>query len=347
MPFKLHRRLLNGALKGAVAGLLLWAIYRQVLGRSDAAELWAAWQQQLQGGQWPWLALAIGLMPLNWALEAEKWRYLLAPSCRLPFGQALRAVFCGLALSLFTPQRIGEYVGRVLGVPARHNWAAVLAMAVGNFAQLLVLLSFGLAGASLLLGAYLGNPIGWGAAAAILLAALYLLFFNLDRLPGWLRKLPLPRRVWRLLLMLRQYRAGQLTRAWGWSAARYATYSVQYYALAMFFGIGAPPLMAFAAIASVFLIQTSLPLPPLMGLLARGEAALLIWGHFSEQPLGILAATYGLFILNLCLPALLGLGFIVKTNILKSLGYENDLLQSQPFRRFFGLAYGFRTTRKR
>lgn len=347
MPMKMPRQMLNLLFKAAVAGLLLWAIYRHVYGRSDATELWAAWQQQLQAGQWPWLALAIALMPLNWALEAAKWRYLLAPSCHLPFRQALRAVFCGLALSLFTPQRIGEYVGRVLGVPARHNWAAVLAMAVGNFAQLLALLSFGLAGASLLLGDYLGNLAAWSAVAAALLLVLYLLFFNLSRLPALLRKLPLPRRAWRLILMLREYQPGQLARAWGWSAARYATYSLQYYALAVFFGIAAPPLLAFAAIASVFLIQTSLPLPPLMGLLARGEAALLIWGRFSEQPLGILAATYGLFILNLCLPALLGLGFIVKTNILKSLGYENDLFQNQPFRRFIGLAYGFRTSRKR
>jgi hypothetical protein len=346
MPFKLHRRLLNGALKGAVAALLLWAIYRQVFGRSDAAELWAAWQQQLQSGRWPWLAVAVALMPLNWALEAEKWRYLLAPSCRLPFGPALRAVFCGLALSLFTPQRVGEYVGRVLGVPARHNWPAVLAMAVGNFAQLLVLFSLGLAGVSFLLGDYLGKPVGWGAAAVALLVALYLIFFNLSRLPGWLRQLPLPRRAWRLLLMLRQYRAGQLARAWGWSAARYATYSFQYFALAMFFGISAPPLLAFAAIASLFFVQASLPLPPLMGLLARGEAALLIWGRFSDQPLGILAATYGLFILNLVLPALLGLVFIVKTNVLKSLGYEKDLPQIQPLSRFFGLAYGFRSSRK-
>jgi hypothetical protein len=346
MPMKVPRQILNLLFKAVVAGLLLWAIYRQVFGRGDAVELWAAWQQQLQSGRWPWLLVAAVLMPLNWALEAAKWRYLLAPSCRLPFGQAWRAVFCGLALSLFTPQRVGEYLGRVLGVPAGHNWPAVLAMAVGNFAQLLALLSFGLAGAALLLGDYLDHSKGWGAAAAALLLGLYLLFFNLRRLPGWLRQLPLPRRAWRLLLMLRQYRGGQLARAWGWSVARYATYSFQYYALAMFFGIVAPPVLAFAAIASLFLVQTSLPLPPLMGLLARGEAALLLWGRFSDQPLSILAATYGLFILNLCLPALLGLAFIVKTNVLKSLGYEKDLLQVQLLRRFVGLAHGFRASRK-
>ena len=72
-----------------------------------------------------------------------------------------------------------------------------------------------------------------------------------------------------------------------------------------------------------FFVQASIPLPPVMGLLARGEIALFIWGFFSEDQVAILAATFTLFVINIAIPALFGMAFIVQANILKSLGYED------------------------
>ncbi|MCB0684701.1 MAG: hypothetical protein KDC32_27860, partial [Saprospiraceae bacterium] len=74
--------------------------------------------------------------------------------------------------------------------------------------------------------------------------------------------------------------------------------------------------------------QTSVPLPPLIGLLTRGQMALLVWTPFSGSELSLLAVPFGLFVINLAVPALLGMAIIVQTNVIKSLGYENGAQSS-------------------
>ena len=77
-------------------------------------------------------------------------------------------------------------------------------------------------------------------------------------------------------------------------------------------------------IATIYLLQTSVPLPPLMGLFVRSEVALFVWGMYSANEIAILAATFGLWILNLLIPALIGTVFMLNINVLKSLGYEKS-----------------------
>ncbi len=342
--------LLNWAIKGTISALLLFAIYRQVFESASMPSLLEAWQELNWQQQWPYLAFVLLLLPANWALESLKWQALLAPFWKIPFGKALRAILAGVSVSLFTPNRVGEYGGRVLAVPARYNWQALMATLVGNYAQLLVLLSGGLLGAIHLIGEYqenwrwLTDGLWWLSLA--FLAVAYFFFFNMHWLAGAVRLLPLPRKMLRFFLMICQYEPRQLSLAIGLAALRYGIYCTQYYLLALFFGIEAPAGAAFAGIATIFLIQASVPLPPVIGLLARGEAALAIWGQFSDNELAILAATFALFIINLCLPSLLGMAFIVKINVLKSLGYETEVFENESIKQLADSSHGFHSTRK-
>ncbi len=123
--------------------------------------------------------------------------------------------------------------------------------------------------------------------------------------------------------MLRNYTSKELTKVLFFALARYATYTMQYYLMLKYFGIEVPLWTGLACIAAIFLLQTSIPLPPIMGLLVRGEVALFVWGNFCDSELNILASTFGLWVINMILPALIGIIFIVNINVLKSLGYEN------------------------
>ena len=118
--------------------------------------------------------------------------------------------------------------------------------------------------------------------------------------------------------MLRQYERRELFEALFWSFARYVIYSLQYYFMLRFFGIDVPFLRAASCIATIYLLQTSIPLPPVVGLLARGEVALKIWGLFTHNDLSILAATFSLWVINLIIPAFIGLVFILKANFFQT-----------------------------
>ncbi len=324
------KKLLNLVIKVLIAGLLAWAIYQQVFARKNAIELW---QNLLERFSYPnlfWFLLVFLMAPINVAFEALKWKELIRPFSNLGFGQIFKAVLSGITVAIFTPNRVGEYGGRILFVPAEHNWKAVIATLVGSLAQLLVLLSIGLLGLLWFSSQFIDMELYMLSVVAslglVLIGGMFFCFFNIDLLIPFVKRIPYIhhfQRYFKHLLVLRNYSGKELRTALGFAFFRYLTYSLQYYFLLKFYGIPAPFFLGLAGIATIFFVQASIPLPPVMGLLARGEIALYIWGFFSNDQLGILAATFTLFVINIAAPALLGMVFIVQANILKSLGYEN------------------------
>ncbi|MEL6865069.1 MAG: lysylphosphatidylglycerol synthase transmembrane domain-containing protein [Bacteroidota bacterium] len=318
-------------LKGLLFLLLLYLIYRQLIARDNLTAMWMTFQQQLSWSQAPWLLAAILLMPLNWALETLKWQNLIRSfEPQMSFSRAYQAIFSGVTLSVFTPNRIGEYGGRILFVRPENNWKAVIATLVGSFSQLLVLLGMGLLGMTYFIGQYIGMEgyllFGMLSLGALLIAVLFLCFYQIDLLIPLAKRLPFIDRLKpfaRHILLLREYESATLSRVLKYAFFRYLVYATQYLLLMAFFGIELPWLAGLSGVATIFLLQTSIPLPPMIGLVSRGNIALFIWGMFSSNELAILAATFGLWILNLVIPALIGTVFMLNTNVLKSLGYEH------------------------
>jgi uncharacterized membrane protein YbhN (UPF0104 family) len=157
---------------------------------------------------------------------------------------------------------------------------------------------------------------------------LFLMFLNLEAVIPVFKKIRFLYRFPRLIKsvgMLRQYTRRELFEALFWSFVRYLIYSFQYYFMLRFFGIDVPILRAASCIATIYLLQTSIPLPPVVGLLARGEVALKIWGLFTQNDLSILAATFSLWVINLIIPAFIGLVFILKANFFQTKKVDNHI----------------------
>jgi hypothetical protein len=323
------KAILNATVKIAIAGLLLWAIYAQVFAREHLSEIWTSFKGRFQLAGLPWLLAAIALMPLNLAFEALKWRQLAKGFSNISLWRTMKSVLAGLTLAIFTPNRVGEYGGRVLFVEEGQGWKAFIATVVGNVSQLLIILSLGLTGIWVYSHLFLKlAPLALAGAtfmAFCFLGLLFAIYFNIDLLVLLARRLPLAGRFrpyFKQLAVLRNYSARDLGIALLLAFCRYATYSTQYFLLLKFYGIGVGWPLAMAGIAAIFLMQASIPLPPVLGLMARGEIALLIWGRFSNSPIDILAATFSLFFINLAIPAVFGLFFIAKVNFARKLGLE-------------------------
>jgi hypothetical protein len=95
---------------------------------------------------------------------------------------------------------------------------------------------------------------------------------------------------------------------------------LQYYLALRFWGIE-HSILLFAAISAGYLVQSLIPVPPLLSLLVRGEIALIVYGSFSTNALILVSAAFTLWIINLLVPALVGLLFYSKINITKTMGY--------------------------
>src|SRR5690606_10186722 len=117
-----HWRLLNIAIKLALVMAFGSFVAKRFAGHEDIAGLWEAFLNNLTSGPSMLLLLtACALMPFNWLTETLKWTTLLKP-VTLPWRRALAGILSGVTLSLFTPNRIGEYGGRILYVPPADRW---------------------------------------------------------------------------------------------------------------------------------------------------------------------------------------------------------------------------------
>lgn len=300
-------------LVGLAVVLLLWALYRQVAGHDNAQEVWEGLRQGSFRPVWPWLFACLFLMPLNWYLEVLKWRNFFNGPEVPSMGESARAVLGGISLSFLTPNRSGEYAARVVISRPDGRWAAVYAALGAAYCQWVALLAMGLPAVLIFLSWLNGaSPVRAkeilipGAIVFILLLAAGLFIRKLLRIvqyTGLSRRLG---RWWDRIEPVGGFSPAQIGRGTALAALRYGVYSLQYFAMLRFSGIVLPPEAAYAGVGTIYLIQTGLPLPPALGFLARGEIALLVWQTWEAGSLQVLTATYGLFVINLGLPALLG-----------------------------------------
>ncbi len=319
---------INLLIKLPLTLLLLWVLWRQLFSEGQ-------WQTLLRetGSRWQWpqlwlVVLTVVMVPLNLGLETFKFHILTRQFLPTGFAVLFKSVLGGMAVAVVTPNRIGEYAGRVLFLKKKYGWQAVAATVVGSLSQLLVIIALGLAGTLLFHAAWMNKN---GVSGSLLLsfglslvAVMLLFYYNIDLLLPLLRRIPLGktyRKVVSKLSFLKRYSFRQLSAILAVAAGRYLTYCTQYVLLLWFFGLEVSYLPALATVAMVFLLQASIPLPPLAGLIARGEFALMAFDEGHSNVLApVMSATFLLFLVNVAIPALAGLLLIWITNIRKTLG---------------------------
>ena len=124
--------------------LTFWFIYDRIFSTQNLDEITAYFESHLVIGPNLWLLLlAISLMIANWGLETYKWRYLILKIEKITFFNAFKAVLSGVTVSVFTPNRIGEYAGRVVYINKGDRIKAALITVISSLSQLLITLLVG------------------------------------------------------------------------------------------------------------------------------------------------------------------------------------------------------------
>src|SRR5690606_19904953 len=93
----------------------------------------------------------IAMVFINWGLEARKWQLLVQPIQHMNFFTAYKSVLTGVALSINTPNRIGEYGGRILYIKEGSRIKAISLSIAGSISQLIITLLLGCGGLAYLL----------------------------------------------------------------------------------------------------------------------------------------------------------------------------------------------------
>ena len=322
--FMLHKKAgkLILFVKLMLAGLLVWLLWYQLTDKEGAGALATSWHDAVTGNRMPWLAGCILLMPLNWLLEAVKWQKLMSPHLRLSILSAVKTVLSGITAGLVTPARIGEYAGRLVTSDPDHRTEVVSATLLGSISQNLCNIIIGLLFSTYFLRSVfdpgLGGTIIYGTlvmAQAILLVYLY---YRLPQVAHRLEKLPGPefkRKYSDRLKALDLYKPDLLHTVMALSVMRYLVYFVQYVMIVRFLGSPAGFIESARCISGIFLIQTGIPLPAFLSIFARGELAILVWSAVGVNEVVALAATFSIWVINLILPGLAGLYFLLRADV--------------------------------
>lgn len=259
----------------------------------------------------------------------------MRPAVVLSWRNAILGILSGIAFSLFTPNRIGEYGGRILYVDPKYSWQAVLASLTGSFAQNVVHISFGLVAAVFLFSSVVVLPpitgTGLWVFSACILVAIWIMYLNLPRITCILGRWESPRflhKPWQALGHVSQITQAQLSLTLVFATFRYLVFTVQYILLLLYFNVDVPFFWLAGGVAVIYLMQTSIPLPPFVDLIARNELGILLWAGFGANELSIVAAGLSIWIINLAFPALFGLLAVATVNVLRSLGYESEKIPS-------------------
>jgi hypothetical protein len=309
-------------------GVVIWW---QLFHKNQFSEIWAEFQTHLKNGHLFLLILMIVLMPANWLLETAKWRLLLPEHSNLSFRTCLKAVVGGITLSLLTPNRIGEYGGRMLFVPRNIQWSTVIATLAGSFSQNLINIGFGCIGlfSVFLWRDHLGmDSLGWWYLALFIgLGAMLYMYFRMGLIYHWIQRFKLPlffERGKKYLKLLTTYSRARLSKALAIALLRYLVFSLQFVLILHFFGLEVPFIWTFWGVTIIYLFQTGIPLPPFVDIMARSELALILWQNYAPNELSVMSASFSIWMINLVIPAITGLIAIENINVLKSIGYVQN-----------------------
>jgi hypothetical protein len=311
------KKIFSYLIKISILVLAFWFIYHQYLEKGDNLKSFELLIGRIDRQEVEVTMSAILLlMLLNWTLESFKWRYLTRKLEKIPAWGAIEAVFCGLTWAIFTPNRLGEYAGRVLFLPNRKRIHGVFAMAVGSFGQNVVTNVVGLSAALWFifsfyhLNIWLFLAIGVGAIG--FMAFLLILFFHIKWVVNLLDRIPYINKFHRFFDIIGRYTKAQLITIMGFSLARFTVFSFQYY---LIIHLLVPEINVFDMMMMVFVmffVQSALPSLDLVDVAVRNGTAAYLFGFIIHQPVAIMAAVSSIWFINIIIPAILGSVFVFK-----------------------------------
>lgn len=307
------------ALKVLIFGGLSTLLYKQVIRHRHFSEVSEIFQQGLDGDKQIIIALLFFTMLLNWTVEVTKWRTLIHKLKPIRWLTAVEGVMFGIAFSLFTPNRVGEFGGRVMALEEQRG-PAIVSTLLGSLSQIVMNLSLGGLGLVLYFlvledKAYLEYVFIF--LWLLLVLGLNLVYFNLDVVEGGLLKIPILRKVKDKIDIVLRYSRRELLFFLLLSGSRCLIYYFQYWLCLQFFGIEVGLGIGLLLIASIYFIQTAVPTFAIIELVFRGNVAIFFLSGYTNNTAGVFSATFLIWFVNLIIPAFFGLLLFLRHRFLK------------------------------
>ena len=282
------------------------------------------------------IVLVMLMMMLNWMLETLKWRMLISKIEKVSLMRAIEAVLTGVTISSFTPNRIGEYFGRVFILKRASRAEGILITVLGSMSQLLITVMTGSVALMLFFpfllphSQYIREYL-YAAFIALILCLDFLLlslFFNLSFLSAMKEKILKNglKKLQKYFGIFTLYSNRELAMVLLFSLARYIVFSTQFIILLRILGVEIPFHIAYMLISLIYFVMAIIPTFALSELGIRGSVTIYFFSFYftsrvaglQELNFSILLASVLQWVINLGIPAIAGSIFLFRLQFFRS-----------------------------
>ena len=266
--------------------------------------------------------IVVLMMPINWSIEAAKWRFIVSSKEQISFPLALKAIFAGASVSALSPNRVGDFLGRVFVLKKTPFLQGAFITLIGSYAQTLISIVIGFL-AMLFLAFHRSD---WDVnemyfiyiLAGLLIAITIFLYYKVSVLSRIVPKKW--KRIYGYIQVLSTYKFPELSVILLYSLVRYMVFSTQFVIMLWAVGIQLPLFHLYVLVSTIFLINMFRPSVALVEFAIRGAVSISVMMEYYDYILGqsfedksavaVVIASTLIWFINIIIPAIIGLFFI-------------------------------------
>jgi hypothetical protein len=262
------------------------------------------------------LVITFFLMLLNWSLESFKWKYLLNGVEDISFYQAVKGVLSGLAIGFITPNRVGEFAGKIAYLKSENRANGAVMSFVGSSSQLLVTIQAGLIAIAV---SKFNSTIDIFVTpiALVTFVIVSLVWFKLNLFLKWISRFKWLQKWNKHTDQLAEVSEKKMTAVYLVSLIRYMVFPLQYFVLFKMLDTSIDFSECLSMTATSYFFLAIVPTYAIAEIGARGSMNLLAFSELNA-PFAVLSVTLLIWIINLIIPALFGAYLIAKFKFQKN-----------------------------
>jgi len=321
------KKTLSFLIKIGIVVFSLYFLYKELVLKNDIINFDKSLFFKLIDDNIILIVIVLFLMFLNWFLEALKWRYMISKIEKVSIYTSLKAVFAGITVSSFTPNRVGEYGGRVFYLEKADRLKGVIITFIGSMSQLLITILFGSISFIILSELLSESKVLFSAISKFKLLVFLLLFllnvfifyffYNVHSFISFFNLNKYINRFKQYIQTFTIYNSSELTNILLFSFSRYIVFSIQFLILLNVFEIDSSTFHSMLSVMLIFLFVSIIPTIVVAEIGVRGSVAIYVFSLFTINSIGVFSSTLLLWIINLVIPSLIGIYFVFNLNFFR------------------------------
>jgi hypothetical protein len=313
MDLSVIRRLSSWSLKLFISTAAIWYIVSKLQNSVVGLELQAFSFSSFSKIHLTALgSLVLVVMAVNWGIEVLKWKWLVETQFSIRWTTAVKGVLSGVTVGVFSPNRIGEFIGRILALsPERRVKASLLAF-VNGLSQTMATVTFGVGGMIFLLSRIGEQALGilptliFQVVLFLFFLTTLFLYLRIELFSTILLKIKFLKKYKRHLDVFSEIPSAMLHQLYLLSLFRFSTFLAQYL-IVFYLLLESTDWWAIGGASALTLFSTTLvPFLPVPEILLRESMALSYFQLFDVDLAMVTYAVLFVWTINVAIPALIG-----------------------------------------